>query len=292
MGEAAPPDAQVFSEHPAAEEPAPAATETIESWATTETEQALAQARRGRPRKVSAMLDRNDRVHRDEFRGWSENYVQNMGASRKRPRSTTLAQARKNAVALLYGNRIAGIGVLHGDLAPTHPLAQEFAGRALKAHLEGLRPDEVKYGDEETRGRRRKSPETFGQDDAAHEGQRNVRQRTDDAELGRGDDLAPEIGMEAALPMDDRRSSPSMPWSRPTSVARGQGSAQKGGPSPSPLRARGSSVVGSIEHRSDPVETPLGAAAGGLGPRDDSSVGFGSSLGALDLDRSHLEPPA
>lgn len=297
MGEAALPDAEAFSgQRMATGAPNPQA-ETSE---TTETEQASAHARRGRARKLNPMLDKIDRVSRDEFRGWTNNYVQHMNAGRKRRRTTTQTQAKKNAVALLYGNRIAGIGVLHGDLALSHPLAQVFAGRALKAHLEGLRTDEVAYGYQEKRGRRRKSPEAFGQDDATRAEQRNVRQRiNEDAELGRGnghdgdglefgDESAPEIGMEAAPPMEDRRSSSMMPWSRPASVNRGQGSAQKGVPSPSPLHARGGSVVGSIEHRSDPAETPLRAAMG-LEPWDDS---LGSYLGAPDFSHGDQEAPA
>ncbi|KAM4065322.1 Rad21/Rec8 like protein [Hirsutella rhossiliensis] len=299
LGEAALPDAEAFPVQRAARK---APKVLAESSETTETEQASAHIRRGRPRKLNFMVDKIDRVSRQEFRSWTENYVQHMDGSRKRRRITTQAQAKKNAVALLYGNRIAGIGILHGDLAPSHPLAQEFAGRALKARLEGLRTDEVEYGYQEKRGRRRKSPEAFGQDDAARGEQRNVRQRIDeDAELGRGDshdgdglvfgdDSAPEIGMEAAPPMEDRRSSSMMPWSRPASVTRGQGSAQKGVPSPSPLHTRGGSVVGSIEHHSDPIETPLGAAMG-LGARDDSSLDFGSSLGALDFNRGDQEIP-
>lgn len=299
MGEAALPDAEAFPVQRAAKKAPNTLGETSE---TTETEQASAHIRRGRPRKLRPMLDMVDHVPRAEFRDWAENYVQHMDATRKRPRATTQAQAKKNAVALLYGNRIAGIGVLHGNLASVNPLAHEFAGRALKARLLGLRTDEVEYGHQQKRGRRRKSPEVFGQDDAAREAQRNVRPRLDkDAELGRGgghgdglalgDDSVPEIGMEAAPPMEDRRSSSVMPWSRPASVARGQGSAQKGVPSPSPLHARGGSVIGSIEHHSDPAETPLGAAMG-LGPRDDSSLDFDSSLGALDFHRGDQEAPA
>ncbi|KJZ74807.1 hypothetical protein HIM_05716 [Hirsutella minnesotensis 3608] len=258
---------------------------------TTETEQASAELRRGRRRKHQPMIDLIHRVSREEFRGWTENYVQNMNGSHQRLKATTPAQAKKNALALLYGNRIAGIGALSGNLGISHPLAEEFSGRALKAQLQGVHPSEIDCGFKDKRGRRRKSAEAFEQQDAAQDAQRNVRQRVDDdAELGRGADLddgdilfgndsIPEMGMDAVAPMEDQHSSSMLPWSRPPSVSRGQGSAQKGGPSPSPLHGRGSAIR-SIEHHSDPAEAPFGAMDHVF---RDSSIGMDSLVGELDL---------
>ncbi|PHH84299.1 hypothetical protein CDD83_2182 [Cordyceps sp. RAO-2017] len=71
LAEAALPDAEAFAGRPAAD----VAAKTSE---TTETEQASAQARRGRRRKVHQMLDQTDRISRQEFRDWADNYVQYM----------------------------------------------------------------------------------------------------------------------------------------------------------------------------------------------------------------------
>lgn len=291
MGEDALPDADAFLVQPTSK---PASDSYARGSETIETEQASAKSRRGRRRKVQLMLDQIDHVSRAEIRNWNENYVENMDASRKRVKTTTQAQAKKNALAFIYGNRIAGIGIAKDVLGVAHPLAEEFAGKGLKARLHGLDPDDIDFGVAEKRGRRRKSPEAFGDEQAEEDGRRNVRRRVDEeAELGRGDgqgdgellvfgdESAPEVGMDAAAPLDDRRSSSMMPWSRPGSVVRGQGSAQKAAPSPSPLHGRGS-VIGSIERHSDPAGTPLGAA--GFGSQD-SSFDFGGASGALDFGR-------
>ncbi|PNY27195.1 Meiotic recombination protein rec8 [Tolypocladium capitatum] len=295
MGEEALPDADAFPVQPTDRRASDSYAKASETTETTETEQASAKNRRGHRRKARLMLDQTDHVSRAEFRSWNDNYVENMDASRKRVKKTTPAQAKKNALAFIYGNRIAGIGIANGVLGVAHPLAEEFAGKGLEARLHELVPDEIDFGVAETRGRRRKSPEAFG-DEQAEEEYRNVRQRADgDAELGRGDDQgdceplvfgdesAPEIGMNAAAPLDDRHSSSMMPWSQPASVVRRQGSAQKPAPSPSPLHRRGS-VIGSIERHSDPGEAPLGAA--GFGSQD-SSVDFGGAIGVLDFGRGN-----
>ncbi|POR34182.1 Meiotic recombination protein rec8 [Tolypocladium paradoxum] len=296
MGEEALPDADAFPVQPASKQASDSYAKASETTETTESEQASAKNCRGHRRKAQLMLDQTDHVSRAEFRSWSENYVKNMDASRKRPKATTQAQAKKNALAFLYGNRIAGIGIANGVSGGPHPLAEEFAGKGLRARLLGLDPDEVDFGVAAKRGRRRKSPEAFEDEQAEEEGRRNVRQRVDeDAELGRGDgqgdgellvfgdESAPEIGMDAADPLDDRHSSSMMPWSRPASVVRGQGRAQKAAASPSPLHGRGS-VIGSIERHSDPADTPRGAA--GFGSQD-SSIDFGGAIGALDFGRGN-----
>ncbi|KND89781.1 Meiotic recombination protein rec8 [Tolypocladium ophioglossoides CBS 100239] len=292
MGEDALPDADAFPVQSTRKQASDSHAKASETTETTETEQASAKNCRGRRRKAQIMLDQTDHISRAEFRSWHENYVENMHASRKRVKTTTRAQAKKNALALLYGNRIAGIGIGYGVFGASHPLAEEFAGKGLKARLQVLDPDEVDYGVAEKRGRRRKSPEAFEDEHAEEEGRRNVKQRVDEgAELGRGDgellvfgdESALEIGMNAAARLDDRHSSSMMPWIQPASVIRGQGSAQKAAPSPSPLHGRGS-VIGSIERHSDPVRTPLGAAGYGL---QNSSTDFSGAIGALDFGRGN-----
>ncbi|PFH56343.1 hypothetical protein XA68_16703 [Ophiocordyceps unilateralis] len=226
------------------------------SDSTYTTGQASAANRRGRPRKVVTMFDVKDRVSRNEFRAWTEDYVENMDANRKRPKTTTTTtagQARKNAYALLYGNRIAGIGLQTGSLGIPHPLARDFAGQALEAHLQlGLN-----LGEE--RGRRRTSTEAFSQGNYVGDAERNVRRRLDgDTELGRDDvdnsqplddPPTPEMGMEAGQPLDERRSSSIMPWSRPPSTAR---SGRKAATvTPSPLHVGLGRTMASIERRSD-----------------------------------------
>lgn len=267
----------------------------VEASATTETEQASAHNQPSRRRKATVMLDQVHYLSRPEIRSWDANYVENMSAGRKRLKTTTPAQARRNALALTYGNRIAGVGLAQDLFGVAHPLAAQYAGQALYAQLHGLAPSEVDFGTKNKRGRRRKSSEALGEDVWSEEGRRSVRPRIEeDAELGRGqeqgevdklvfgDDTAPEMGLDAAAPMEDRHSSSMMPWSRPGSVARGQGSAQKlPAHSPSPLHGRGS-VLASIERHSDPVETPARFAGGDFGSAD-SLIDFGDDTGALAL---------
>ncbi|KAK2590451.1 R8 protein [Conoideocrella luteorostrata] len=250
---------------------------------TTETAKSSAPLRAARRRKLKAMVDEEIRISRDEFRGWTENYVFNMDAARKRAKATSLAKAKKNALALMYNNGISDIGILEQKFGVEHPLSADLAGTALKAHLFGLVADEIEDINVK-RGRRRKSPEAFGleENDA-----RSVRQRLElGDEFGRGEatgfgggldfgeETAPEIGREAETALEDKHSSSFMPWSRqgsavPESATRAPGSAQKSMAAPSPLHGRGS-LVGSLERHSDPIEeafVPLG-----LDPQHSSAV--------------------
>ncbi|RDA92683.1 hypothetical protein CP533_3722 [Ophiocordyceps camponoti-saundersi (nom. inval.)] len=267
---------------------------------STVTEQASAANKRGRPRKVVTMLDTAGHVSRGEFRAWTRDYVENMDASRKRLKTTTTTpgQARKNAYALLYGNGIAGIGVPQGSIGQAHPLASEFAGQALEAHLC------PSLDLEDKRGRRRTSDEAFSQE---KDEERNVRQKVDgDAEMGRDGDNSrppllddpptPEMGMDAAQPLEEGRSSSVMPWSRPGSVAH---SARKTIVTPSPLHGRGSAMA-SIERRSDvAADTPYGgeepssmeepvqaswANASGLDQASQAFLEYGSGRAVAEAD--------
>ncbi|KAG5980093.1 hypothetical protein E4U55_004388 [Claviceps digitariae] len=307
FGEAALPDAEAFAVQPAGGQ---AHTDDLLTLTTETTESGKASAAMHaiRGRRYKNLVDQEIRVPRDEFRAWTENYASNMqSAARKRVKSTTVAKAKTNALRFMYSNGLSGIGALQQEFGVQHPLAADFAGTALQAHMLGLTVDVIEKA-QATRGRRRKSPEAFG--DEEDEGgvgtgreTRNVKQRLHDGdEVGRrgrqqsvglgdefhyGDDSAPEIGMEAAPAMEDKNSSlVLMPWSRrssavPGSATRAPGSAQKSIAAPSPLHGRGS-IVGSIERHSDPVEEPLkDIIALGSEP---SSILFGQGLEDAGFD--------
>ncbi|PWI67954.1 hypothetical protein PCL_02355 [Purpureocillium lilacinum] len=294
MGEGALPNDGPSVARLATEQPTESYAKTSQ---TTETEEVSAHNRRIR-RKPFSMIDETAHIPRQDIRNWDANYAETMGreTSRKRLKTVNQTQARKNALALIYGNRIANVGLVQGINGITHPLAEEFAGRTLEAHLHGLDPLDLEPDAVKQRGRRRKSPEAFVEETAEEEGHRNVRPRIEeDAELGRGnmnddgeamifaDDTAPEMGLDPAVPLEERHSSSIMPWLRSASVAHGHGSTQKPAPSPSPLHGRGS-VLGSIERRSDAADHAFEPA--GMGSAD-SSIDFRGDISALDFNRGN-----
>ncbi|KAM0461882.1 hypothetical protein ACHAO4_001070 [Trichoderma viride] len=257
-------------------------------------------ARMARSRRVdpNAMMDERITVSSRELRDWTENYISNTESLRQQQRktTTTLGQARKNAVILLYDYGVASVGAYYQAEGLFHPLAADFAGISLKTRLQGKEPDEIEHLEPAKRGRRRKSDEAFeGEHD---EDERNTKQRiVDEVEFGRGgdhdeahimfdDNSVPEIGMEAEPPMEDRHSSSMMPWSRPGSAVPGssvRGSAQKPKTAPSPLLGRGS-ALSSIDRHSDPAEPFFGMDDFGS---HDSSFQLGGPVGPLDYDRDN-----
>ncbi|KAF9765921.1 hypothetical protein IL306_001723 [Fusarium sp. DS 682] len=286
MGEDALPDAEPFPKRPVARKPTSSAEPTSES---APTEEANAPLRRRRPRRRQ-MIDGKNHVAAAEIRNWSMNYLDNMTANYKARPATTAAQARHNARAFLFDNGLAGIG--KAPLGAVHPLAEHFSGMALLAQLQGKNPE----NDTEPapRGRRRVSAEAFGDE---QDEERNVRQKVDNVdELGRGlveemggvmfgDDIAPEMGMEAVKGLEDRHSSSLAPWSRPHSAApgssiRGHGSAQKRFPAPSPLHGRGSAIR-PIERWSDQPGLPHGSDDFAMLHSQDSSIGDEGFMGDL-----------
>lgn len=293
MSESMLPNAEPFPKRPTKKRSYSSTTPGTES---TESEQASAPAKRGRRRKITSMLDRSDRISAGEFRNWSENYVENMDAIRKKLGVTTLTQARKNAIRLLFDNGICGVGISSQFAGLTHPLAEDFAGTSLKARLQGLLPGEEEDDEVARRGVRRTSAEAF---EGENEDERRVKQKTDmDAEFARGaddfgdfmmgDETAPELGMEAPA-VEEHHSSSMMPWSQPASVApgsalRGLGSAQKGMIVPSPLLGRGSAVK-SIERYSDVPGPAHGSDDFVALHSQDSSIDFEGELGPLDFTR-------
>ncbi|PHH75483.1 hypothetical protein CDD82_4430 [Ophiocordyceps australis] len=245
------------------------------STATTiEVRQVCTNLRRpGRPRKRHDILDEKTRISRHEYRAWTETYANSIKVDSQEASQTTPFEAKKNAFALIYGNGIAGVGRFsNAFVTKFHPLVNEFTGRTLKARLQGLHPSEIDFGIRDGRCRRRKSSEAFPDEELQREQSRRIRYSPkDDVELGRGqapyeeeqivahgDEIAPDMGMNAPPPMEDRLSSSMMPWTRPPSAVRKPpGSTQKSiATSPSPLHARGS-AIGSIGRRSDPRSTPI-----------------------------------
>ena len=230
--------------------------------------------RRGRAKlqDIVQMTDTRLWIPRSEFRDWTIKYAENMRALHDRSRQTSWRKAKKNALAYLWMNGLADVGSWGHRHGVVHPLADDFSGTAFKAHLLGLMAEDIQ-GLEESRGRRRRSEEAFGDNEQAAQ-QRNIRQRTEEPELGLGDlemgdhqplfgdESVPEVGREGPADIPDHNSSSAMPWSRHGSVAPGSsvkapGSAQKAMPAPSPLHER-RSLLPSIERHSDPLEAPLG----------------------------------
>ncbi|PHH63996.1 hypothetical protein CDD81_5101 [Ophiocordyceps australis] len=276
---------------------------TTSTATTIEVRQPCARLRRpGRPRKRHDILDESTRISRDEYRAWTEDYVHNMKAGNQHARRITPFQAKKNAFALVYGNGIAGIGRFSSASAnKLHPLVNEFSGSNLISRLQGLHPSEIEFGIRDGTSRRRKLSEAFPEEELQHEQGRSIRHSPkDEPELGRGqasngeehlvthgDEIAPEMGMDAAPPMDDRHSSSMMPWSRPPSAVRNPpASAHKSiATSPSPLHARGS-AIDLIGRRSDPRSTPIRPFAFAQGQAS-SSLNLDSGLlldQSLDMD--------
>jgi len=209
MGEDPLPDAEPFPRR------STAANLTEPTSESPEIVEAKAPLRRGKPRRKHQMIDGRDYVTAAEIRSWSANYLDNMKANLKSHRTTSTTQARHNAKAFLFDNGLAGVA--KPPLGPAHPLAKMFSGMSLLAHLQGRDPEQE--SDFQPRGRRRTSAEAFP--DAQVE-DRNTRQKTgaqnDGDELGRGlnddigaimfgEDIAPEMGLNAAGGLEDRLSS-------------------------------------------------------------------------------------
>ncbi|KAH8131808.1 hypothetical protein FP744_10003284 [Trichoderma asperellum] len=257
-------------------------------------------AKMARSRRINphAVLDERIQISSRELRDWTENYVANAESLRQQQRKTitTLGQARKNAMALIYDYGVARVGAYHQTEGLIHPLAADFSGISLKARLQGKEPDEIEQLEPVKRGRRRKSDEAFEDEHGADE--RTAKQRViEEVELGRGgnhdeahimfdDNSVPEIGMDAPPPMEDHHSSSAMPWSRPGSAVPGssvRGSAQKPRTAPSPLFGRGS-ALNAIDRHSDPAEPLFGMDDFGS---HDSSFQLGGPVGPLDYDRDN-----
>jgi hypothetical protein len=293
MGEDPLPDAEPFPKPPAATN---LTSNTEPTTKSTETVEVKAPLRRGRPRRKPQMIDKKDYVTSAKIQEWSVNYHSNMKALLKSRPATTTTSARRNAKAFLFYNGLAGVA--KSPLGMAHPLAAKFSGMALLAQLQGRDPEPEPEPEFQSRGRRRTSAEAFPDE---QDEERNIRQRTESQnnanEFGRGrdddmgaimfgEDLAPEVGLDAVKGLEDRHSSSMAPWSRPASVApgslRGQGSIQKKHPAPSPLHGRGS-VVRSIERFSDLPDLPHNSDDVVMLHSQDSSMGNEGFMGDFDF---------
>ncbi|KAG8167573.1 hypothetical protein KVR01_003262 [Diaporthe batatas] len=184
-------------------------------------------------------------VSREEFKGWSENYIARVVEARGLHQQVTAAQARKNAYNLTFGMGIMGIGILNTIPGLDHPLAQSFAGDELKAIVMGdvNVAAEEEYEEEARSSRRRSASEAFGEEEDVFV-DRRVRPRTHGAEpesegqdpqIGHGspeqdgqviddpmmmfDDELPEVGREhPGSAMSDHHRSSNAPWNRPSSL--------------------------------------------------------------------------
>ncbi|PTB50242.1 hypothetical protein M431DRAFT_125136 [Trichoderma harzianum CBS 226.95] len=275
----------------------------VAETATAESGQASTRMARSRRINPHTMVDTRITLHRQVIKDWEPNYAANMASvlGQQQKSTTTKGQAKKNAMALLYDYGIAHVGAYQNAAGLVHPLAADFVGISLKARLQGREPEEIEQSEPKKRGRRRKSDEAFEDEQNAEE--RNMKQRVDEeVELGRGenrdihddayimfsDHSIPEIGMDAAPPMEDRHSSSMMPWSRPGSAVPGssvRGSAQKSKVTPSPLFNRGS-ALGMIDRHSDPAEPLFGMDDFGS---HDSPFQLGGPVGPLDFDQDNTQ---
>ncbi|KAL7930034.1 Rec8 like domain-containing protein [Trichoderma chlorosporum] len=282
-----------------AEEPQQQIIETTEA----DIGRASAKITRSRRSNPQMAVDTEISLRKQVIKGWDQDYAANMISVRHQQQktATTQGQAKKNALALLYDYGVAHVGMYQNAAGLVHPLAADFVGISLKARLQGQEPDEIEQSEPKKRGRRRKSDEAFEDERASED--RNTKQRmTEEVELGRGenrdphddahiifdDHSMPEIGMDAAPPMEDRHSSSVMPWSRPGSAVPGssvRGSAQKSKVTPSPLFNRGS-ALGIIDRHSDPAEPLFGMDDFGS---QDSSFQLGGPVGPLDFDQNNTQ---
>lgn len=259
--------------------------------------QAAAPSRKRRRRGFN-LDDESTTLSRSVLKSWQEQYVDNAETATKRRKPTTAAQARNNAYFFILGQGIGGAGCHRGVSGVNYPLARFFSGDALRDLVFGLPCEEGQDAPTPSpKGRRRRAADAF--DEAGNEGDdRNVRVRVyETPQQGRsmdeeadfammlGDESMPEMGMEAAEPMDEHMSSSLMPWNRTPSIGRGssvighsaqrheQGSRQKS------ASVRGSSIppfeplndlqrkdLGEIH--SDMIESHI------LGPEGLQSAGF------------------
>lgn len=258
--------------------------------------------RQRKKRNIKRMApDAATHVSREEFKGWTANYVARTEEARKAPHHTTTAQAKKNAYNLTFGMGIMGIGVLNRIPGLDHPLAQIFAGDEFKSIVMGD-PEEA----EESRARRRRSAsDAFGEEEEDEE--RRVRARLegypeqerpvgrndeqgaqviDDPMIMFGDDLLPEVGREQpGSAMSDHRRSSNAPWNRPSSAVPSSIRSQKGPEGGrhtvegSPLVGRGS-ILPTDPKFSDGNMPLFGSDGFGPLPGDGQDLGFSSEFGA------------
>ncbi|OHX00547.1 rad21 rec8 N terminal domain-containing protein [Colletotrichum incanum] len=237
-------------------------------------------------RRVLKLDNDSTTISRSVLKSWQEQYVNNAKRLISKRKGITQIQARSNAYFFTFGQGIAGIGRSTGIPGTNYPLADVFAGNGLRDIIYGL-PSAEERGIQtpSPKGRRRRATEAFDEVSDVHE-DRNVRPRVDETpQQGRsmddvgdysmmfGDESMPEMGMEAAQPMEEHPSSSMMPWNRTPSV----------GP--------GSSVITHSAQRHDQANRQKSASLRGssVPPFELLHDALGSDLGAMPASQN-LEP--
>lgn len=254
---------------------------------------------RKRRKRLDVVQDPRTTVSIVEFKGWSANYLQRTeqerAGKRQRQHAVTPAQAKKNAFDWVFGRGIGNVGMPINVPRCAQPLAEFFAGDALRNQLLGL----AEGGSDQRHGRRRSSSEAELEDAEAG---RRVRQRLslegkEEQQPGQGEQKqvqAVEVGRDGGPIPPDLPSD--VPWNRPGSLIPSssvKGSVQRGQPGrqlSSPMAGRGS-FVPDIERFSDQFVFGSGGA-GPLGYSDNLQLpgetppGPGTSQAMRDaLDR-------
>ena len=151
---------------------------------------------------------------------WTTNYRENMkAAAREKVKSRAAAQAKKNAEYLVWGVGIGGIGARISSGQGPNPLDM-FIGDNLFELVTGVTRKKVAGA---------KHDRDSGIDDATQEESRRVRQKTGEAEVGRGaddegffmpggDDVPVELPREAVSALDDQQIFSAMPWNISASI--------------------------------------------------------------------------
>lgn len=163
MSEQPLPDAEAFPSRKAPTQHHSSATQSSEDSATGRVAAAKGK-RKTRMKKANTMMDANPQLLRKDMKNGQLNYVELMDEIRNRPKVVSIAQAKKNALAFLYGGGVARIGApAIADIDGfAHPLAEDFAGRFFKARVLDR---EVKEDVEITPKRRRRGhSEAFAED--------------------------------------------------------------------------------------------------------------------------------
>lgn len=228
-------------------------------------------ARRRRRRKAANFLDQHATfLATTVIRGWGEHYVERAEAARVPSLAVMPSKAKSNAFNLTFGTGIANVGKDMGLPGMKHPLAEFFAGEALRDNVFRIPDIEVPRSSTPEGRRRRTAAEAFEEED----GERRVRRRSEDGLVFPDADPLVEMGRDDVQAADHHSSM--MPWSR-------QGSNVPGSAVKPAQRSRSASVtsllpkstvVPDIERFSDP-HLPSDNFLGGL-PHS-SSIGEGRS---------------
>ena len=230
----------------ASDEHTPSESENRETSST-----AGAPMRRKRRAARIIPLDQTMELRNSDLSRWNTEYLQNMAeATRIKVQHKAIAQAKRNAEFWIWGSGIGNIGRRFGYSEIKTPLDM-FYGDALFEALTGINRAT-------TAGQKR--DRDSGIDEATEGESRRIRRRSDEDQVGRGDDMeldegvfAPmgdeyvEMPRDAPSALDDQQLFSVMPWNisasiRGSSVTRGRSAL----PSGFPTSAGGPSSLGGL----------------------------------------------